>query len=426
MIAYFAICFLFGLLDTVGSTTLYPHTAQRPPDLLHDFQKGNISTSWAPGYPKEWSDNKSVAYHFSDGGPYQYTSGAIPVASLSSDEKLLVTLNASRHISVIDFATGTKISHRTLTTTHATDSVALRILTSPSGYDILVSISYFEVQRLRLSPPGIPTGNVTIYPGGLLFDKGSPSTSHNERYFTTAIPNAGQYHIHDLDDPDANVTIQNHTDDYYDVSFTPDDRHVVARSWSYSGMPGSTKMFDVATGMLVHDFNDTESETLSVSPDGNLLATSLNAEAVQIWLLHNISAQPITLALPARIRAGGFQRFAWSPDSKLLAAGTYNNLVIWKLDPSPEIIQWLQLDSSYTRDVSGLQWLGTSRIAYRVFGGLELYDFETNLKYRWGFDPYSHWVDGAYVVSSTIWAKGKAWIGGVDADFQVRFWEVPA
>lgn len=420
--------FLCGLLSVVSSKALYPQAAQRPPDLLHDFQKDNISVSWAPGHPKEWTDKAALKYQFSDGGPVAYTTGAIPVAALSSDERFLVTVNVSHHVSVLDLARGIRVYDQTLTSSYKDSSVALRVLTSPSGYDVLVSMSYIEVQRLRLSPEGAPVGNITDYPGGLLFDKGSPSVSPNERRFITAVPDAGQYNIYDLDDPNVRIVIDNQRDDFYDVSFTPDNQYVVARSWSYSGLPGSTKMFEVTSGALVRDFNNTYSETLSISPNGEILATSFDSEALQLWSLRNATIEPVTLKIPARVTVGGFQRLAWSPDSKYLAAGLYNNLVIWEIGSSSRIVQWLQLDANLgnaARDVSGLLWMGSSRIAYRVFGGLEIYDFKTNLKYRWGFSPYTHWVDGAYAVSMTIWDKSKGWIGGSDADFQVRFWEVP-
>ena len=419
--------FLCGLLSAVSSKALYPQAAQRPPDLLHDFQKDNISASWAPGHPKEWTDKDALKYQFSDGGPVGYTGGAIPVAALSSDEKFLVTMNTSRHVSVINFATGTKVFDQTLASTYKDNSVALRVLTSPSGYDVLVSMNYVEVQRLRLSSEGAQVGNLTIYPGGLLYDKGSPSVSPNERRFITAVPNAGQYRIYDLDDPNVHIIIDNQRDDYYDASFTPDNQYVVARSWSYNGVLGSTKMFDVNSGALIRDFNNTYSETLSISPNGEMLATSFDSEALQIWSLYN-TTEPVTLNLPARVTVGGFQRLAWSPNGNYIAAGLYNNLVIWELGSRPRMVQWLQMDGSLgnlARDVSGLLWLGSSRVAYRVFGGLEVYDFKTNSKYRWGFSPYTHWVDGAYAVSMTIWGKRKGWIGGSDADYQVRFWEVP-
>ncbi|KAL1592004.1 hypothetical protein SLS60_011596 [Paraconiothyrium brasiliense] len=415
---------LSGLLCAANAEALYPETVLRPPSLLHDFQKNNISTSWAPGHPKEWSDKEALRYEFSDGGPYRYTSGAIFATALSSDEKFLVTVNTSNHVSVVDFATGTQVFDCTLSSTYQAEYRAVRILTGSSGYDVLVSMNYQEVQKLHLSPQGGYLGNVTVYPGGLLYEKGSPSISHNERLFITAVPTAGQYNIYNLDDPSVHLTLNNQPDDMYDASITPNDAYVVTRSYSYSGMPGSTKMWSATTGALLRDFNNTNSETLAISPDGTLLVTSLSREAVQLWSLTNATAPPTTLPFPEQ--TNGVQRLAWSPDGTYLAVGTYKNLLVWKLSPAPTLIQWYQIEAN-GHDVSGLLWLEDSkRLAYRVFGGLEIYDFESNLKYRWGSSPNSHWVDGAYMVENTILAKGKGWIGGLDGDAKVRFWEVPA
>ncbi|KAJ4350365.1 uncharacterized protein N0V89_008986 [Didymosphaeria variabile] len=409
----FCLILLFsGLLCTATAEALYPEAIQRPPSVLHDFQKNNVSSSWALGHPKEWSDKDALRYEFSDGGPYRYTSGAIFATALSSDERFLVTVNTSNHVSVIDFATGVQVFDRTLSSTYQAAYRAVRVLAGPSGYEVLASMTYQEVQKLQLSPQGEQIGNVTVYPGGLLYEKGSPSTSHNERLFITAVPTAGQYTIYDLDEPSVHLTLNNQPDDMYDASFTPDDQYVVTRSYSYSGMPGSTRMWDVKTGALVRDFNNTNSETLSISPDGSLLATSLSWEAIQIWSLTNATAPPTTLTFPEKTNINGVQRLAWSPDSTYLAVGTYKNLLVWKLISFPELVQWYQIEAN-GHDVSGLLWLsGSKRLAYRVFGGLEIYDCETNLKYRWGNSPNSHWVDGAYMVENTILAKGKGWIGG--------------
>jgi hypothetical protein len=189
---------LSGLLRAASSATLYPQSAaQRLPTLLLDFQKNNVSSSWAPGHPKEWSDKTALKYEFSDGGPFTWTSGAIRAAELTSDEKLLVTINATNHLAVVEFATGTTVSGLTLASTYAYGPSALRVLgNSAGGHDILVSMDYNEVHRLRLTSNGTRIGNTTVYPGGLVWERGSLSISQSGRRFFTVNSTV----LYDLDD----------------------------------------------------------------------------------------------------------------------------------------------------------------------------------------------------------------------------------
>ncbi|KAJ4299452.1 hypothetical protein N0V90_004697 [Kalmusia sp. IMI 367209] len=417
---------LSTLLSAVISKALYPQSIQRPPGILHDFQKNNVSTSWAPGHPKEWSEKEALKFQFSDGGPHTYTSGAIPATALSSDEKFLVTVNISNHVSVIDFATGSVVSNPSFTTTYSRESSAVRVLSAPSGgYDVLISMGYQEVQRLRLSAQGKQTGNATIYTGGLLSEFGSSSVSHSGRRFLTVDPNIPQYNIYDLDDTNVHIILKNQNDVYHDGSFSTDDKYVITLSRSYYDTPPRTKLFDATTGALVRDFGSTSSEYVRLSPDGKLLATTYSWDAVQLWPLTNATSEPITLNLPAH--AGrGFSDLQWSPDGEYLAAGIWGQLVVWKIFPSPQVVQSYQQDNDY-HDVTALLWLEASkRIAYRTFGGLEIYDFDSNLKYRWGFGANSHWADSVYQKGYTFLSTSKKWIGGLDADAIVRFWEYPA
>ena len=86
--------------------------------------------------------------------------------------------------------------------------------------------------------------------------------------------------------------------------------------------------------------------------------------------------------------------------------------------------RWEVEDFSSSTEVHSLTWLdGGNKIAYHNFDGLEMYDFEKNLKYRWGPEApgsYFGWDQKVFLV------KNKNWIGTIDADHKVRFWPYPA
>jgi WD40 repeat protein len=413
-------------LHAVSPKALYPTTNQRPPDLLSDFQKNNISSSWAPGHPKDWTNKESLKYTFSDGGPQTYTTGGIPAAALTSDERLLVTVNASNHVSVIEIATGTTMAQFTVNTNYSGAPTALRVLVDPQGqYDVLISMDYQEIRRIRLSHNGIQLGAATAYPGGLLSDYSSPSVSHHSRQVLTAVRDLPHYNIYDLDDATVNISLSNQVAYFYDAAFSPDDQYVATRSYSSAGPLGLTRLFNTTTGSLIRDFGNTDSEIIAISPDGNLLAAPYDSEAIRIWDLRNATSGPLTLELPSKIIMP-WSALTWSPDGSYLAVGAWGHLFVWKMAPDFQLVQHLQL-SNYAYDVKGILWLeGSRRLAYRVFGGLEMYDFDSNLKYRWGFNPLSHWASGSYQQVWTWLVSSQRWIGGLDSDANIRFWEYPA
>ena len=70
-------------------------------------------------------------------------------------------------------------------------------------------------------------------------------------------------------------------------------------------------------------------------------------------------------------------------------------------------------------------WIeGGRKFAYRYMGGLEIYDFETNKKYRWAAGEYDHYVGSGRKVF-VLDGGGQKLVGGVDGDQKVRFWKYP-
>ena len=64
------------------------------------------------------------------------------------------------------------------------------------------------------------------------------------------------------------------------------------------------------------------------------------------------------------------------------------------------------------------------KFAYRYLGGLEVYDFETNLKYRWAAGEYDHCAGSGRKVF-VLDGEGGRLLGGVEEDQKVRFWKYP-
>ena len=404
-----------SVLHTASSTPVGSRTTHAPPTVQQDWQKNNVSAPWAPGHPIEWNNTLALKYTYSDGGPWSEQSGAIIASELSVDEKYLVSINASNHVSVVNFATGALVSDTTVYALGCPGycgDAALRVLAdSAGGYNVLVAYrDKYQVQKLHLTPNGTFVGNVTDYAGGLLWQYGSPSVSHSGRRFLTTYPER----LYNIDKEDVYVDMADTLDQYNDVAFSPDDKLVA--------VAGNARIFDATTGRLVRELGETKSTLVSFSPDGSLLATTQGRTGIQIWSLPNATTINPPLNLTVEGHPGWTTSLAWSPDGAYLAAAAYGNVYIWEMGSSPRLIQHYRSDGE---EVHRLVWLkGSKQLSYRTFGGLEVYDLETNLKYRWGFSRGAHWVYGQ--LTSTFISKTKGWIGGLDADGIVRYWNAPA
>ncbi len=101
------------------------------------------------------------------------------------------------------------------------------------------------------------------------------------------------------------------------VAISADSRFVVVAA-------GNLRMWEIETGRIVfkHDYNDDwlplGAESVALSPDGKLLATSAHRE-IQIWDIAKAALiQTLEMTFSDDFRCQGDARFAWSPDSRQL------------------------------------------------------------------------------------------------------------
>ncbi|KAI0187019.1 WD40-repeat-containing domain protein [Astrocystis sublimbata] len=382
--------------------------------LVSDFKKNNVSSTWAEGHPKVWGAEK-VKFE----GPLRF--------DVSTDEKF-IALAAGRNVTIRDLSNSELVS--TVMTNFEGEAERVAILSAQNGgYDVFISSSISYITRvitgLHLSSEGTIIGEQTQYPGGFsTFDEiRSPFSRDGQRFLAitgTRPPNAIAV-IYDIDQPDSNVTLVGHTDSIMSSAFSPDGQYVSTASWD-----GYGKVWNASTGELVHTFGPTGGQNwlTNFSPDGKyLLMTSAGEEpAVNIWPVADFSAEPIVFK-----GFGDWVRTAsWTSDSKLLAVGSYGLIEVISIQDQKVVQRWESEDRTKF-EAWNLYWIETEsglKLAYRETAGLEMYDFETNLKYRWGPDDYAQY-NGGGSGDGTYALKSKGWIGGRDADQSVRFYEFP-
>lgn len=296
------------------------------------------------------------------------------------------------------------------------------------GYDLFVAsinyTTYNTVTRLHLLPTGTVDGEQTQYQGTLsTFDgRRGPFGPDGRRFLAKDSSFSGRVIIYDLDNPELNINLVGHSNPVMSAAFSPDGTLVSTAAWD-----GYGKLWNASTGELLHDFGPSGAQNweTNFSPDEKyvLVANAGKQAAVKIWLVFNVSAEPVTIA-----NFGNWIRIvSWTSDSKLLAAGSYRIIQIFSMDKGKVIQRW-EIEDRLNFESWDLFWIegkeSSLKLAYRTTAGLEVYDFKMNLKYRWGPDAYAQCDsgssgDGIYTI------KSKGWIGGGDADQSIRFYEFP-
>lgn len=425
---------LLGLLQVASSRTVPVATrswarkvqaagapAMPTSTLVSDFKKNNVSAQWAPGHPMQWGteEKKFEDPPFTDPNVYTNLVGAV-----SEDEKFLAMVNLT-NTKIVDFDTGAIVSLPT--EDYKGDTERAIFLSAPNGeYDVLISASNYtarneKVIQIHLSADGKPT-NQTNYYGGRLssFD----ALPFNKRRFLTSpmtgSPGTGNVYAYDLDNPTSNLTLTGATDWSVSAAFSPDGKYISTASWDQTA-----RLYDATTGEVIHTFGPTGGQNwlTRFSPDGKYVMVTNGGRTpnVRIWSLDNLLAEPWVISdFKDWVRHAEF-----SPDGEYLAAGEYGLLLVYRVSDKAVVQRW-EMEDRNTFETHEISWQeGRKRLVYRTTGGLEMYDFETNLKYRWGPGDLDHYAYGS-PVGSTFVLKKKGFIGGTESDQIIRFWKYPA
>jgi WD40 repeat protein len=384
--------------------------------LVSDFKKNNVSSSWAKGHPKVWG---AEAVKFK--GPL--------FVDVSADEKF-AALVIGTNLTIRALDTQAVVSSAKIEFLGNADSVSiLAARDGGGGYNVFVGSTNYTthdvVTHLRLSAEGTFKGEQTQYKGSFSsFDGRRGPFSADGRWFIVLSGTGSQNNqavIHEIDDPAANLTLVGHTDSIMSAVFSPDGSLVSTAAWD-----GSGKVWNATTGELLHTFGPSGGQDwiTTFSPDGRWVsvANAGRQAAVNIWPVDDFSAKPITID-----NFGNWVRTAsWTSDSKLFAAGSYGVVQVYSMEEKRVVQRW-EMEDHVNYETWDLVWIEAEsglKLAYRTTAGLEVYDFEANLKYRWGPDDFAQY-DGGGSGDGTFAIKSKGWIGGADADLSVRFYEFP-
>ncbi|KAF1976315.1 WD40 repeat-like protein [Bimuria novae-zelandiae CBS 107.79] len=380
-----------------------------------DWQKDGQPAQWANSYPKTW-DSEIVKYT-QPSPSYLTTAGP---GSVTPDGNLLIMGNTT-NIRITDLATGNT------TADFAVEGAELmnrmRSITAPSGgYSLIVTFQLdYEnktLQEYTLSLSGIPSSTPISREGGSTAFEAHPF-SNDGRYFAA---HRDEGRIYSLSDPDYALTLSRYTFDLIGADWSSDGATIAT-----AGFDGVGKLWDAHTGTFIRDiYAGVNAWNVQFSLDGKHIATGGEDQTVRIYTTGgNFTSEPIATfdGFPDWVRS-----LEWSPKGDFLAGGGWDQVQVYSM-AEERVVQKREGEAGSGQDASevkDLVWLdGGRKIAYRVFAGLEVYNFDANLKYRWGRGEEDDFVVGVDYVQ-TWFLPEKGWAGGFDPDHAVRFWEFDA
>lgn len=404
---------IFGLCQVLHARNVPSRTWERKEQaaalptatLAADFKKNNVSAQWADGHPKQWG-SEDIKYE------YPLPPDAYWFAGTVSEDGKFVALSNGTHVKTIRTDTNVVVSEVGVPLSEIEQSV---LLSRPNKtYDLIVARGDSSL-IIHISSEGKIFGESRSIPG-TLSPFGSKYTSQDGRLVLTILSAAQTVYAHDLDNPSWNLTLTGHRDSIMSAAYSPDSKYISTTSWDQT-----VRLYNATNGEFVRSFGPTGGQNwfTNFSPDGKYLLVATGNEKTMFWEVANPDAAPVVLP------GYSWSRIAeWSPDSELVAGGSSGRIVVYSLKEKKTIQVW-QDEDPWNSQIRVLNWFGESnskKLAYRAQGGLEIYDFETNLKYRWGPGDFDHWSGSG---SSTFILKDKGWIGGEEADLTMRFWKLP-
>jgi WD40 repeat protein len=127
--------------------------------------------------------------------------------------------------------------------------------------------------------------------------------------------------------------------------------------------------------------------------------------------------------------AQGWQRvISWSPDGKRLAIGAADGrLIVYDARSMSleQVWQLTEMPQRWIREVTEVKWLeGGKKIVFKPSdGSTHMYDFEKNLKWKWGPGKKDQWRQGAWF-STVVVLEECELLGSVDQDGSFRLWKI--
>jgi WD40 repeat protein len=112
------------------------------------------------------------------------------------------------------------------------------------------------------------------------------------------------------------------------IAFSPDGKLLAVGG----GMDELLRVWDVATGTLLHRFGKRTDHGLTFSPDGKTLAAWCDDRAVRLWDMATGKEQ-------AALRTTFGLCLAFAPDGKVLAVGGLDGVVLWDVAERKELHQ---------------------------------------------------------------------------------------
>jgi WD40 repeat protein len=215
---------------------------------------------------------------------------------------------------------------------------------------------------------------------------------------------------------------QDHVDSIMWAEFSPDNSFIASSAWDQY-----LNVYNAETGELVRSIGPSGGQNWNAafSPVSDLIAVSRGNPSPTIFLWDIQDPQQF----PSMFSGfkGWSRTMSWSPDGQMIAAGSQScDIRVWNPHTTEASQHWRVKPGQGYQEVSDILWLKDgSRIVYKPGdGGLEIYDFKENKKWRWGPGPTDTFSRG-YWASTIIVMKEKGWIGSIDQDGVLRFWDMP-
>ncbi|KAF2867303.1 hypothetical protein BDV95DRAFT_610717 [Massariosphaeria phaeospora] len=397
-------------------------------DLTSDFKKNNASAKWAPGHPVEW---RSSADEIMFEWPLQLQYAGRFTGHVTNDAKFLIMANES-YAQVVSLDTRKSVSTFALNYLSRGEGRMTSIYVG-NGYDVIISGVDYTINpateatvTFRLSANGTIAGPQTVLPGS--FTNVDKELLHRKsRFVLTNNEGKNVAYVHDLNNPNTTLTLSGHRDAIISAAWAPYGRYIATAAWD-----GIMKLWDEVTGKELYSFPSTNAQNwlTRFSPDGQyFLYTAGNGDGRGVYI-YNMDDLNLTTGAPPPepwlIKADNWVRSGeFSPQGDYVAFASYGLVEVYRTSDRQLVQRWAAEDKTGF-EVTDITWIaGSKRLAFRAYGGLEMYDFETNLKYRWGPGEMDHF-DAGVAEGSTFTPLNRGWIGGRESDSTFKFWKYPA